>query len=1158
MISDHDSGSHQRYLRRRASTIAPHIVNANGDMTNFCVLTGEEFSTEFLHDRAGLRPVPYQNQPGHKGFNYCQNPQMVYQDPAVIHGSRRKNSECDALDFVPMTGHGYDAENRAYPESISRYNWDYSQYGGRHPSRYGDEMAAADRVASGTATPKIVDGYPQFFPHLETGVSVGAFSNKMKFLCSFGGRILPRPNDGKLRYVGGETRILSLRRNIRWEELVKKTSGICNQAHTIKYQLPGEDLDALISVTSDEDLHNMTEEYLQLERRGGSQKLRIFLVPTSEPQSPNSFEHQTDADYHYVAAVNSMVDSSSPAKGLSSKRSLLRTASGVGVESPTPVYLDSPTSSNYAGPAGYFFTPFHVQGKSLCPSPPLSPVTVRDIDHNISSVLPAAAGDSIRAEANQSPRVVPLDNIVYDNLYYPNAYNDVSHVPFQMVNGHHPSQYVVESDQRNEQLGLLFHRRTPSGEFLPHQFMPQTYSNADRNIGRTYSGSRLEAHGRGPQRSFEDEVISKLLRNYGRENSASPPELSNSSREGPNWHEITTGKNNQDANREYKHCLQPVSNFYLNQEASNCSNIALSTSKEEGNARATSNDKAMILEDLQNLNDRTGFPYYRPQDSQESSRVVYCRTANTLEDSGYATKEHPHVQRSSAGDSDKFIEGQTLTRTQTCEIIVDQPVTYMLSGHISSTSQELDNQQQCTPDSKSATNSASSRVASLGDKGSINCSDCKIGNASSQEQSYEGMKMGTSVFARYSISSNDERDYKIREPEVTGPEIFQSLRSQPLNDDQGTLVPEPVITVEDVTGTTIPDIPESSKVVPIIEEEPAHEFQSDGAAEGESSGEEFEFKVQRSSAKEGEELISDAAMAEIEAGIYGLQIIKDSDIEEVTELGSGTFGTVYFGKWRGTDVAIKRIKNSCFCGRSSEQERLIKDFWREARILSTLHHPNVLAFYGIVPDGPDGTMATVTEYLVDGSLRRVLQKKGRALDRRKKLAIALDAAFGMEYLHVKDIIHFDLKCDNLLVNLKDSHRPVCKVADFGLSKIKRNTLVSGGVRGTLPWMAPELLDGNSNRVSEKVDVFSFGVAMWEIQTGEEPYADMHCGAIIGGIVSNTLRPPIPANCDPEWRKLMEECWSFDPESRPSFTEIRKRLRAMSMAVQPRRHNLAVR
>ncbi|CAH1454042.1 unnamed protein product [Lactuca virosa] len=230
------------------------------------------------------------------------------------------------------------------------------------------------------------------------------------------------------------------------------------------------------------------------------------------------------------------------------------------------------------------------------------------------------------------------------------------------------------------------------------------------------------------------------------------------------------------------------------------------------------------------------------------------------------------------------------------------------------------------------------------------------------------------------------------------------------------------------------------------------------------------------------------------------QMIRNEDVEELKELGSGTFGTVYHGKWRGTDVAIKRINKSCFAaGPSSQQERLtIIEFWREAEILSKLHHPNVVAFYGVVEDGPGGTLATVTEFMVDGSLRRVLLRKDRHLDHRKKLIIAMDATFRMEYLHSKKIVHFDLKCDNLLVNMKDPSRPICKVGDFGLSKMKRNTLVSGGVRGTLPWMAHELLNGSNNKVSDKVDVFSFGIVLWETLSGEEPYANMHYGAIIGG------------------------------------------------------------
>lgn len=291
-------------------------------------------------------------------------------------------------------------------------------------------------------------------------------------------------------------------------------------------------------------------------------------------------------------------------------------------------------------------------------------------------------------------------------------------------------------------------------------------------------------------------------------------------------------------------------------------------------------------------------------------------------------------------------------------------------------------------------------------------------------------------------------------------------------------------------------------------------------------------------------------------GIGRLQIIKNSDLEELLELGSGTFGTVYHGKWRGTDVAIKRINDRCFAGKPSEQERMIDDFWNEAIKLADLHHPNVVAFYGVVLDGPGGSVATVTEYMVNGSLRNALQKNERNLDKRKRLLIAMDVAFGMEYLHGKNIVHFDLKSDNLLVNLRDPHRPICKVGDLGLSKVKCQTLISGGVRGTLPWMAPELLNGSSSLVSDKVDVFSFGIVLWELLTGDEPYADLHYGAIIGGIVSNTLRPPVPESCDPEWRSMMERCWSAEPSERPSFTEIANELRSMAAKIPPKGQNPA--
>ncbi|PQQ20251.1 uncharacterized protein Pyn_15897 [Prunus yedoensis var. nudiflora] len=337
-----------------------------------------------------------------------------------------------------------------------------------------------------------------------------------------------------------------------------------------------------------------------------------------------------------------------------------------------------------------------------------------------------------------------------------------------------------------------------------------------------------------------------------------------------------------------------------------------------------------------------------------------------------------------------------------------------------------------------------------------------------------------------------------------------------------------------------------------VQQDPPSSIRIDGKA---NNGESLEcFKVIGGTS-------SDLAAFYTHLATRELQTIKNSDLEFIKELGSGTYGTVYYGKWKGSDVAIKKIKPSCFTEGTLKEDRLLADFWKEARILGQLHHPNIVAFYGVVSDGPVTNLATVTEYMVNGSLKQVLQKKigsnavesfshvafliHRTIDRRKRLIIAMDAAFGMEYLHEKSIVHFDLKSHNFLVNMRDPQRPVCKIGDLGLSKIKQRTLVSGGVRGTIPWMAPELLNSKNNLVTEKVDVYSFGIVMWELLTGEEPYANLRSKELIAGIIKGSLRPEIPSWCDPMWRSLMERCWSSDPDSRPPFSEIAKELRAMS-------------
>ncbi|XP_054809489.1 uncharacterized protein LOC129311300 [Prosopis cineraria] len=106
----------------------------------------------------------------------------------------------------------------------------------------------------------------------------------IKFLCSYGGKILPRYPDGKLRYLGGHTRVLSVPCSISFSELLLKMGDLCGSPVSLRCQLPTEDLDALVSITSDEDLSNLIEEYDRVASPSSALKIRAFLYP---PKSLN-------------------------------------------------------------------------------------------------------------------------------------------------------------------------------------------------------------------------------------------------------------------------------------------------------------------------------------------------------------------------------------------------------------------------------------------------------------------------------------------------------------------------------------------------------------------------------------------------------------------------------------------------------------------------------------------------------------------------------------------------------------------------------------------------------------------------------------------------------------------------------------------------------
>lgn len=255
------------------------------------------------------------------------------------------------------------------------------------------------------------------------------------------------------------------------------------------------------------------------------------------------------------------------------------------------------------------------------------------------------------------------------------------------------------------------------------------------------------------------------------------------------------------------------------------------------------------------------------------------------------------------------------------------------------------------------------------------------------------------------------------------------------------------------------------------------------------------------------------------------QTINYSDLTLGRMIGEGAFGKVYEGKWRGKGVAVKVLV--CQDLRSD----ILHEFQSEVEIMSVLRHPNICRLLGACMDPPN--RALVVELMQRGSLWGVLRTHRKTLTMDQRTRFIYDTAKGMAYLHhfERPILHRDLKSPNLLVDKNYN----IKLSDFGLARVKAHVQTMTGNCGTVQWMAPEVL-GNQ-KYTEKADVFSFGIVIWEIMTGECPYDGMSQIQAALGVLNRNLRPNIPRDCPPFFSRLMKACWNRQPELRPSFPHI---------------------
>ncbi|OIW21118.1 hypothetical protein TanjilG_29774 [Lupinus angustifolius] len=1092
----------------------------NKPVHNFSIQTGEEFALEFMRDRVNLGKPVFPNIVGEPNYSLG-------------------NMELKGILDIGHTG----SESGSDISMLTKAEKGPKEF---YRSNYGS-VRSIPRNSSN-----------QIFHRVVSSGASDSSSIKMKVLCSFGGRILPRPSDGKLRYVGGETRVISIGKDICWQELMQKASSIYNEVHVIKYQLPGEDLDALVSISSDEDLQNMMDECHDLCSRRGSEKLRVFLSSVNDLDDTRFGLGSIDGDseIQYLIAING-TDSGS-------RNNSIRYGATTSANNIDELYKENIERADGRVPV----ESFGVSSSSLTGnvSPPLTIKASQPMlqTSNAFETYPVFYDGQVihHGESTHYP--------LHRDLVYQGIVNE----------GHEPSELQARTSDfpamqvKGRVDNFIYTDSGPVKVFSLETPYPVPLQPSDHNLQGNFSealatvsvsegyhpalpspnNSKLQA---SEHNSLLVNTVNSIpIPKSGEEDLYATPSDAESNLMDLSFLEPTPLPNRVYYSERIPREQADLLNRSVKSEDARDSHLLMSDLLSDFNQKNSVTEYSGVTAVISTMTKPVhadghtihgGFTELQKHKPDAVSQVSF------VERDENPSPKRPNFNRGevSTRESNNDVQGQPFSVTENTSQHVYQDFP---PGALSTHAQAdilIDIDDRFPRDiiydmfSKATISDASMSAGPLptdGTGSSLNMESHEpIGWSYFQKLAQHGLD-------NVSLIDGDHLGFSSAQRKVQ--EESKSQDSTPLLGD-GVLA-EPTESRLNFGEENRKNIPVTT-TTEVIVLHPNYDHSQIKDTENKNMDTMMEnIRTQNSHFEDARDETRNAGIPQQDPSLGDLdfstlQLIKNEDLEELRELGAGTFGTVYHGKWRGTDVAIKRIKKSCFTGRSSEQERLTVEFWREADILSKLHHPNVVAFYGVVQDGPGGTLATVAEFMVDGSLRHVLLRKDRYLDRRKRLIIAMDAAFGMEYLHAKNIVHFDLKCDNLLVNLKDPLRPICKVADFGLSKIKRNTLVSGGVRGTLPWMAPELLNGGSNKVSEKVDVFSFGIVLWEILTGEEPYANMHYGAIIGGIVNNTLRPTIPSYCDHEWRILMEQCWAPNPAVRPCFTEIARRLREMSAA-----------
>ncbi|CAG8442311.1 12079_t:CDS:2 [Cetraspora pellucida] len=254
--------------------------------------------------------------------------------------------------------------------------------------------------------------------------------------------------------------------------------------------------------------------------------------------------------------------------------------------------------------------------------------------------------------------------------------------------------------------------------------------------------------------------------------------------------------------------------------------------------------------------------------------------------------------------------------------------------------------------------------------------------------------------------------------------------------------------------------------------------------------------------------------------------IPYEEFENLKLLRRGGEGIIYMATWKFGPLGLGSENVILKCLYSSISDMFLK----ELDLQVSLYHTNTPLCFGVSQEPTTKNYMIVMEYAEDGDLQRFIRNKFKEFTWKDKLRLLCDVSKTLKIIHNAGLVHGDLHSGNIL---KSNNR--FYISDFGLCRPFCKTTDPSKLCGVLPYVAPEVLNSKSH--GPEADIYGFGMIMWEITSGKQPYESVtHNFDLAQDIIAGS-RPPIVHGAPKEIVDLIKRCWNDNPIIRPSAAEL---------------------